>query len=272
MGFFILLHQRKIKKITMQKLQLRITQILFISLFITAMSCTETDEPTPNADVSINLVSKGSLGEVLSDAEGMSLYFFTKDVSGESACTNGCLTAWPVFYMQDIAVGTGLNASEFGNITRADGTKQTTYKGWPLYYFASDAADSDVNGDGVGSVWFAAKTNYSLFIGQQEVADTATNYLIDADGNTLYYFANDEQDISNCAGGCADAWPVFEGEAEMVLPSAFTASQFGKIDRADGNVQVTYAGRPLYFFAQDTERGETNGKDIPNWGLATVQL
>jgi predicted lipoprotein with Yx(FWY)xxD motif len=81
----------------------------------------------------IDLLDKGTLGEIISDADGLSLYFFTKDVAGESECSEGGLFSLPIFYMRDLATGTRLSIAYSANITRSDGRKQRTYKGWPLY-------------------------------------------------------------------------------------------------------------------------------------------
>ncbi len=256
----------------MQNLKLRTLQTLLMVLIIIFSGCGDDENLAPEAAITIDLTTKGTIGEIITDSEGMSLYIFTRDVAGASACAGACLDNWPVFYVKDIATTAGLNTTDFANITRADGTKQTTYKGWPLYYFASDESEADVKGDAVGNIFYAAKPNYSLFIGQQSVEGASMNYLVDAEGNSLYYFANDEQNVSNCADGCATAWPVFEDDTELVIPSAFSSSQFGTITRTDGKSQITYAGKPLYFFAQDTQRGEIKGHTVANWGLSAVQL
>ncbi len=258
----------------MQKLQLRITQFLSICLFIGMVACEENETATPEVAAIISVGSKGSFDNVLSDPEGNSLYYFANDVDGTATCADGCLDAWPVFYMKDIKVASGLNAAGFANITRADGIKQTTYKGWPLYTFASDAAPADTKGDGVGGVWYIAKTDYTLMLGNKAVdgSDVKEKYLVDAVGNSLYVFANDEENVSNCEGGCVSAWPVFEGESTLVLPSAPAAAKFSSIARADGKNQITYAGKPLYYFAQDAERGDVKGHTVPNWLLSIVPL
>ncbi len=93
----------------------------------------------------------------LTDAKGMTLYYYTKDADGQSACYGGCATAWPIFYTDTIAVPENLKASDFGTITRTDGTKQTTYLGWPLYYWQKDAKSGDMTGEGVGKVWYILK-------------------------------------------------------------------------------------------------------------------
>jgi predicted lipoprotein with Yx(FWY)xxD motif len=55
-----------------------------------------------------------------------------------------------------VTVPEGLNAGDFGTVTREDGKQQTNYKGSPLYYFGGDKVPGDVQGQGVGNVWFVA--------------------------------------------------------------------------------------------------------------------
>ncbi len=94
------------------------------------------DDVVP-APTGINLTSHSTLGSILTDNKGQTLYFFSQDANGQSSCTSGCTSAWPVFHTAGTpVVGTGLADADFGELTRADGTKQTTFKGWPLYYFA----------------------------------------------------------------------------------------------------------------------------------------
>ncbi|MGO9308464.1 MAG: hypothetical protein ACLQDL_05515, partial [Spirochaetia bacterium] len=93
----------------------------------------------------------------LTDDNGMTLYYFTLDTNGQSACYGGCADAWPVFYAETVTVSDPLTASDFDTITRTDGTKHSTYKGWPLYYWAQDKAPGDMTGEGVHKVWYILK-------------------------------------------------------------------------------------------------------------------
>jgi len=104
----------------------------------------------------IKLSEKDGVGKFLTDANGMTLYIFKKDSPGKSACAGPCVEKWPLYFREKVAVPEGVNAGNFGTITREDGKKQTTYKGWPLYYFEGDKAPGDVKGQGVGTVWYVA--------------------------------------------------------------------------------------------------------------------
>ncbi|GEM_PF-1829301 len=103
----------------------------------------------------VKLAKGTTLGDVLTDASGRTLYMYTRDEPGKSNCTGGCLRAWPALLSVGAAVATeGVNASLFGTFTRDDGTVQVTYNKYPLYYYAPDTKPGDMIGQNVGTVWF----------------------------------------------------------------------------------------------------------------------
>jgi predicted lipoprotein with Yx(FWY)xxD motif len=95
-----------------------------------------------------------SLGDVLVDASGMTLYGFTKDADGNSSCNDKCAEAWPPLTVDSADLPAGLDAKVFSVIDRADGSHQLKAGKWPLYRFAGDSAPGDVNGQGSGGNWF----------------------------------------------------------------------------------------------------------------------
>jgi predicted lipoprotein with Yx(FWY)xxD motif len=99
-------------------------------------------------------VASSRLGDILVDADGRTLYVFTKDKGDQSACSGECAANWPALTGTATA-GTGAQAALLSTATQADGSSQVTYGGKPLYYFAGDAKPGDINGQGVGSVWYA---------------------------------------------------------------------------------------------------------------------
>jgi predicted lipoprotein with Yx(FWY)xxD motif len=118
-------------------------------------------------DATIELATN-ALGEIIVDAEGMTLYAFTPDTAGESTCYDDCATAWPPLLAADgetPSAGTGLDATKLTTVARTDGTMQVKYGDWPLYYFANDAAAGDTNGQGVGTKWYVVDAAGEL-IGQ----------------------------------------------------------------------------------------------------------
>lgn len=239
---------------------------LLIGLYLgfSVLAC-EQSETSPYGSANVTIASKPSVGSFLTDASGKTLYFFTKDVDGVSTCTDGCSTNWPVFFEESLTVGSGLETKNFGTITRADGQKQTTYKGWPLYHFAKDETAGDTKGNGaVNNTFFVATPDYTVFVADKNGA----KFLVDAEGRSLYQFDNDAVQVSNCTGGCLQVWPQFFTPYTTV-PTFLKASDFGTITRNDGKQQVTFRQKPLYYFASDAVRGDAKGNAAnPKFKLA----
>jgi len=90
-------------------------------------------------------------------------------------------------------------------------------------------------------------------------------FLSAVNGMTLYQYTKDANNVSNCTGACATAWPPYIVSAAVAAsPTADpgTAGKIGTIKRADGSLQLTYRGLPLYFFAQDMKPGDTKGEAV----------
>ena len=94
--------------------------------------------------------------------------------------------------------------------------------------------------------------------------------LVDGEGMSLYLFMADTQNsgTSTCGDddGCATEWPPLVTEGDPVAGEGVDATLLGTITRDDGSTQVTYNGWPLYFFAEDTAAGDTNGQGIDEFG------
>lgn len=106
--------------------------------------------------------AKSSLGDVLADAKGLTLYGFTADVGGKPSCYDACATAWPPMLVDSADLPAGLDPKVFSVVKRTDGTFQLKAGDWPLYRFGGDAAKGDVNGQGSGGKWFATAPDGKL--------------------------------------------------------------------------------------------------------------
>jgi len=102
----------------------------------------------------VKIAEKQEVGKYLTDAAGKTLYWFKKDAPDKSACAGPCVEKWPLYYREAVAPPAGLNTADFGAITRADGQKQSTFRGFPLYYWMGDAKPGDTAGQGLNDVWF----------------------------------------------------------------------------------------------------------------------
>lgn len=100
-------------------------------------------------------VADSSLGQVLTDQDGRTIYRFTPDSANTSTCTGNCASTWPAVTASGSAptAGSGVTG-QVGTMTRDNGTTQVTVNDFPVYYFAGDSAAGQVNGQGVGGNWF----------------------------------------------------------------------------------------------------------------------
>jgi predicted lipoprotein with Yx(FWY)xxD motif len=117
----------------------------------------------------IGAADAGSLGTILVDSQGRTLYLFKKDSGTHSACTGACAAAWPPLRASGKpTVGGGASAAKVGTTPRSDGMPQVTYGGHPLYLFQGDKSPGDTNGQGVnafGGGWFALSATGSQVSG-----------------------------------------------------------------------------------------------------------
>jgi predicted lipoprotein with Yx(FWY)xxD motif len=75
--------------------------------------------------------------------------------------------------------------------------------------------------------------------------------LFDSNKQAIYVFERDRRNKTVCYGDCAAAWPPVFSQGEPRAGKGVRASLLGTIKRRDGRMQVTYAGKPLYFYAHE---------------------
>lgn len=264
-----------------------INALLFSVIVLATFSCNDDDnEQLPQN--AVRLLNNATHGSILTDTKGKVLYFFSKDTKDNSVCDGNCEDNWPIFYSENLTVDNGLELADFSVITRPDGQKQTTYKDWPLYYFVNDTNAGDTNGDKVNDIWYVAKPDYSLMYANSQLVghdglnyledytegDGATSYIVDINGRTMYTFKNDTNNTNNFTNDDFSnngVWPIVEITLDKI-PSILNASDFGTID-VYGKTQLTYKGWPLYYFGQDSQRGDNKGISFPTpgvWPIANI--
>ncbi len=217
-------------------------------------------------------------GQVL-NRTGFSLYTFANDTTGVSNCSGNCLVNWP-----PLLANPGDQATApYSIIEREMGTAanalQWAYHGKPLYFFKNDTAAGQTAGKAIPN-WLlarpipfqivadatlgshlAAAGSVKLAVPVSGVEQTST---AERDGFTLYTFDNDTAGVSNCSGTCLTNWPalIAHAGAEAIAP-------YSLVERTSGEMQWALNGMPLYFFAGDTEAGQTNGEAVGNnWFVA----
>jgi len=113
---------------------------------VAMVSAANAMEPAMYAD--------SSLGKVLVDTKGMTLYVFDKDTKDTSTCYDACAKAWPPYLAKK---GEKAKGEGWTMIKRKDGTEQWAYDGKPLYLFVKDMKAGEAMGDGMKGVWHTVK-------------------------------------------------------------------------------------------------------------------
>ncbi len=96
------------------------------------------------------------------------------------------------------------------------------------------------------------------------------SYLEGSNGMTLYTYANDTSGTSTCSDACAAIWPPYTvSSAAGITIDPNATGTVGTITRSGGSLQVTYNGKPLYFYSKDSAPGQANGEGIGGkWSIA----
>ncbi len=98
-------------------------------------------------------------------------------------------------------------------------------------------------------------------------------HLIGFNGMTLYVYAGDESGISHCVDACARIWiPYLAPYKDSLgnIESGITG-KIGTAPRVGNTEQVTYEGRPLYFYSGDSKPGVTKGQGLDGqWSIISI--
>ena len=90
--------------------------------------------------------------------------------------------------------------------------------------------------------------------------------LFDGRGYVLYAFTRDKNGGSACYGACAKAWPVYYAKGTLRAGTGIKRSLIGTTKRRDGRRQITYAGRPLYYYVGDKSAGQVSCQNVAEFG------
>lgn len=224
-------------------------------------------------------VAQSAVGPILVDANGMTLYMFSKDVDGESACAGECSANWPAAVIDGEPDVGDLDAALFSTVASPDGATMLKVGDWPLYTFAGDAAPGDMNGQAVGGVWWVVTPQGNPIALASSAETSLGDVLVDASGMTLYMFKNDADGEATCVDDCATNWPPLlmpaSEEATSTVPADSAASGeepalfVGDLDPALFSVvdhplgpMLKFGDWPLYRFAGDSAPGDVNGQGV----------
>ena len=141
----------------------------------TATTTASSTATSAAAGANVN-VGQTSLGAVLVNAQGRTLYHLTTESATAIKCTGQCANTWPPLTVaagQQPQAGTGVTGS-LTVVNRPDGTKQAAFDGQPLYAYSGDAKTGDTNGEGISGVWHVIKVSATGGAGATPAATTPT--------------------------------------------------------------------------------------------------
>jgi len=126
---------------------------------------------------------------------------------------------------------------------------------------------------GCGSSYGSSSNNPSSSpssgAGPQTIATSSGSmgtFLIADQSRSVYLWEGDHGMASSCTSACASVWPPVTTTGTPKAGSGVSAADLGTIHRSDGTTQVTYKGHPLYYYSQDTSKGQTNGEGSNGFG------
>lgn len=120
-----------------------VTALMSLATLSAAFAATDSQAARVSA-------ANSSLGKIIVDGRGRTLYLFEKDQRGRSACFGSCATYWPPLLTRGKPIaGRGLKQSLLGTTRRGNGARQVTYAGHPLYRYVLDTKSGQTNGEGL---------------------------------------------------------------------------------------------------------------------------
>lgn len=236
----------------------KIKSVVIFPLLIVSfiLSCEKDDPVEVSESLNIEIKTDATFGDYLRTSKGKTLYIFSRDLEGQSACIENCLSEWDPVGVSAILPPTTSN--EFGLVRRENGFVQLTFKGWPLYTLINES-DNEITGDNKDGEWYLAKPDYNLFIGLKTVDGIERKFLIDERGQSVYYKSNDGVNQSSCLeAACILKYPPLKLSGS-IFPSILDNTLIQGLNRTDSIPQSSYKNRPLYTHSLDS-RGQATGQ------------
>ena len=108
--------------------------------------------------------------------------------------------------------------------------------------------------------------SYALPNGIQTTQTPLGTVYTNAQGMTLYTFANDTNGTSTCTNNCLKKWPLATVEEGAIADETFTITQ-----HPNGENQWVLKGQPLYTWVMDLSPGQTTGHGVGGVWFAAIQ-
>ena len=149
----------------MKRTYILLSAVLAALVSASAVASAQPGAPTAQAAASGTVqLHSTSLGKILVNSSGFTLYLFTRDSRDKNSCVkvSGCSKVWPALTSGKPTAGSGVKASLLSTITLPGGSKQVTYAGHPLYTYSPATEKAETSYVGVkffGGAWDAVNAS-----------------------------------------------------------------------------------------------------------------
>jgi len=246
---------------------------------------------------------------------GYTVYYITSDQPPTYGCTskpinlfgmpiactgpsNSQKAEWPAVTTKGAPIaGPGVSQKLLGTVQRAGVGEQVTYAGHPLYLF--ETSNDSITGEGWDEpsippwhgLWYLLSPSGSplawpgtlttLKLGSKTVVGALEITLAGWEAFPLYSYSGDSSTSGTCVGSCGVAWPPAITSGSPALLNLLPPSKVGTVKTSDGDLQLTYGGKPLYFYSKEGVTkgangfevlGSGNGVKAPSPGTGTFSL
>jgi predicted lipoprotein with Yx(FWY)xxD motif len=196
--------------------------------------------------------------------------------------TNNQKVEWPAVTTSGAPVaGPGVKQSLLGTVKRAGLGEQVTYAGHPLYLF--ETSPDQITGEGWDEpsvppwhgLWYLVApsgdplawpgTLTTLTVGKQTVLAALEMTLAGWQTFPVYSYSGDTS-TSSCTASCAVEWPAVLTSGSPALLNSLNRTKIGTVKDANGTLQLTYGGKPLYFYSKENVTQGPNGFEATGSG------
>ena len=267
---------------------------------------TLTMAPAGSATVSGTTISTrtGAFGTMLEVGAGKYAGYTVYLITSDQPPTYGCTTKpinlfgmpiacagpssdhkaeWPAVTTTGTPIaGPGVSQKLLGTVQRAGIGKQVTYAGHPLYFF--ETSPDQITGVGWdepsippwNGLWYLVSpsgnplawpgTLTTLKVDNKTVVGALELTLAGWESFPLYSYSDDTSSKSMCTGSCSVAWPPALSSGDPALLNSLSPSKVGTIKTSDGELQLTYGGKPLYFYSKEGVIKGASGFEVTGSG------
>ena len=151
--------------LTLRRAFLGLSMLLIALIAVACGSASSTSSGSTSTSSSAAIIKStsatvnGHSVTILTNAQGMTLYYLKPDTATTSNCTGSCASTWPplVFTSSGSPASATALPGTLSVVADANG-QQVEFNGHMLYTYSGDTAPGQTNGDGIKGVWFVATT------------------------------------------------------------------------------------------------------------------